>query len=203
MQPDALASSRLDGSAAAHSPHRPDEGDPWSPRFRRLLEACEALGAAEDLAVLERAIESFGVDRLGRVQLELPVAPSPRARLLLRELCDVVLARNGELVVRWADDETSSPRGRLAAARGPRGLRGAATSVAPGNGPFLFCTGPAQHASGGTPPAREYNLLCSSDEGKADGRPSASCVPRAKPRRAEAVSRPVTSGPPKDCQLVL
>lgn len=111
------AADRLDGSsaiaqpscgssaAAAHSAHRPG-GDPWSPKFRRLVEACEALGAAEDLAVLERAIETFGVDRLGRVRLELPVAPSARARLLLRELCDVVLARHGELVVRWVEGPT-------------------------------------------------------------------------------------------------
>lgn len=121
MQADALARARLDGSAAiaqrscgsgaaaAHSPHRPDEGDPWSPRFRRLVETCEALGAAEDLAVLERAIESFGVDRLGRVRLELPVAPSPRARLLLRELCDLVLSRHGELVVRWLEASATAP----------------------------------------------------------------------------------------------
>lgn len=206
MQAAALASSRLDGSAAiaqrscgsgaaaAHSPHRPDGGDPWSPRFRRLVEACEALGAAEDLAVLERAIESFGVDRLGRGRLELPEAPSVRARLLLRELCDLVLSRHGELVVRWADEDTSSPRRRLAAARGPRGLREAATSAAPR--PHSVRATP----STGVPERREYNPLCSIDEGAAGGRPRASCKSRAKPRRAEAVSRPVTSGPPKDCQ---
>lgn len=120
MQADALARARLDGSAAiaqrscgsgaaaAHSPHRPD-GDPWSPKFRRLIETCEALGATEDLAVLERAIETFGVDRFGRVRLELPVAPSARARLLLRELCDLVLSRHGELVVRWLDASTTTP----------------------------------------------------------------------------------------------
>lgn len=141
MRADAIASDRLDGSAAitqrscgssaaaAHSAHRPD-GDPWSPRFRRLVEACEALGAAEDLAVLERAIETFGVDRLGRARLELPVAPSPRARLLLRELCDVVLARHGELVVRWAEGPTR-----------------------------------------GVPEVREYNPLCSLEDSAADGRP--------------------------------
>ncbi|KAB2967221.1 MAG: hypothetical protein F9K18_04545 [Thermoanaerobaculia bacterium] len=172
MHAAALASSRSDGSAAiaqpscgsstaaAHSAHRPD-GDPWSPKFRRLVEACEALGAAEDLAVLERAIETFGVDRLGRVRLELPVAPSPRARLLLRELCDVVLARHGALVVRWAEGPT-----------------------------------------GGIPEAREYNPLCSVHEGAADGRPRrvARLAPNREQRQAD--SRPVISGPPKDCQAL-
>lgn len=163
MQAAALASSRLDGSAAiaqrscgsgaaaAHSPHRPDGGDPWSPRFRRLVEACEALGAAEDLAVLERAIATFGVDRLGRVRLELPVALSPTARLLLCELCDVVLARHGELVVRWVEGPT---RGVLE--------------------------------------AREYNPLCSMDEGAAGGRPCASPRARAIPR---SVTRKPCRGP--------